>query len=100
LTANAIHTTDEREFVSLILNQLKASLFRAVVVANERAIGLFHSEHMEQASRGVNLKLSRVVSSATIGDASRAEFDEVLWKIDSVQWNGVYWYHVFKVVES
>jgi hypothetical protein len=84
LTANAIHTTYEREFVSLILNQLKASLFRAVVVANERAIGLFHSEDMEQASRGVNLELSRVACAATIRDARCAEFDEVLWKIDSV----------------
>ena len=71
-----------------------------MVVANERAIGLFHSEHMEQASRGVNLELSRVVSAATIRDARCAEFDEVLRKIDSMERDGVYWYHVFKVVEN
>jgi hypothetical protein len=54
---------------------------------------------MEQASRGVNLELSRVVSAATIRDARCAEFDEVLWVSDSVEWDGVYWYHVFSIVE-
>lgn len=71
-----------------------------MVVANERAIGLFHGEHMEQASRGVNLELPRITSAATIRDARCAEFDEVLWVSDSMEWDGVYWDHVFKVVES
>ena len=99
MTANAIHTTDEGELLSLLLNQFKASLFRAVIVTNEGAIGLFHGEHMEQASRGMNLELSRVTSAATIRDARCAEFDEVLGMSHSMEGDGVYWDHIFSIVE-
>lgn len=94
MTANAIHRADEAELTCFLRSQLEASLFCAVIVANESAIGLFHGEHIEQASRGVNLELSRVVSAATIRNARCAEFDEVLWVSDSVEWDGVYWDHV------
>lgn len=100
MTTNSIHTADERELVSLLLNQFEASLFRAVVVANERAIGLFDSEHMEQLDRGMNLELAAIMRSTAVGDASGAEFEEVLWKIDSADECGVCIVHVFKVVES
>jgi hypothetical protein len=47
-----------------------------VVVANHRAIGLLNSEHMEQASRGMNLKVSRLMRSTAIQDArQRTIFD-------------------------
>jgi hypothetical protein len=39
------------------------------------------------------------VSAATIRDARCAEFDEVLWVSDSVEWDGVYWDHIFSIVE-
>jgi hypothetical protein len=100
LTANAIHTTDERELFSLFLEQFEVSLFVAVIVTNESAIGLFDSEHMEQLDRGMNLELAAIMRSTAVGDASRAEFEEVLWKIDSADECGVCIVHIFKVVES
>ena len=94
LTANAIHRADEAELTCFLRSQLEASLFCAVIVANESAIGLFHGEHIEQAGRGVNLELSRIMRSTAIRDARCAEFNEMLWMSDSVQGDGVYWDHV------
>lgn len=89
MTANAIHGADKGELAGFIPNELKASFFRAVVVANERAVGLFNSEHMEKANGGVNLKLSRVMRSPVIRDASRAKLQEVLRVSDGVEWDFV-----------
>ena len=48
----------------------------------------------------MNLKLSRVVCAAIIRESRCAELDEVLGMGDSVEWDGVYWDHIFNVVES
>jgi len=65
-----------------------------VVVANESAIGLLNGEHIKQAFRGMNLECAPIACSPAVALMRCAEFDEVLWVSDSVEWDGVYWDHV------
>ena len=48
----------------------------------------------------MNLEFPAIMRSTAVGDASRAEFEEVLWKIDSADECGVCIVHIFNVVES